>query len=231
MDYHQGGRYMNLTIPLTDTKVDTNGVADKLDDVRKALSNEADQLADVAAQISKDVGKQASGAASHASSNAGSFIDQIWRSAGDLASSIAASGRRSASDLGRDVQTLGEDLRKVRITTEPKNTGPDLKPAIALLGGVTSGLALMYFLDPDRGRRRRALLRDQLTKWTRLGRERAAGTAKDFRNRTVGVMHEAQRAVMRDETPSDAITGFSTETTSEQPTSPWSSEESRVGVS
>lgn len=225
---------MKLTIPLIDNEVDThtvtNGVADKIDDVRKLLSNEADQLAVVASQVGKDVGAQASQAASQASTNAGGFIDQIWRSAGQLANSIAAGGRRSASDLGRDVQTIGDDLRKVRLTTEPRKTGPDLMPAIALLGGVTTGLALMYFLDPDRGRRRRALLRDQLTRWTRIGRERASDTAKDFRDRTVGVMHEAQKAVRGDEAPSDAITGTNLESTADVPTSSWSTEESRIGV-
>jgi hypothetical protein len=217
---------MKLTIPMTDTAIDTNGVAEKLDDVRKALGDEADQLADVASQIGKDVGKQAS----QATTNAGGLIDQIWRSAGGLASAIAASSRRSAQDLGRDVQSLGDDLRKVRITTEPKKTGPDLMPAIALLGGLTTGLAVMYFLDPDRGRRRRALLRDRLTKWTRTGRERAADTAKDFRNRTVGVMNEAQKAVRGNGAPADAITGPDLESDSDASTGAWPQEEARVGI-
>jgi len=38
------------------------------------------------------------------------------------------------------------------------------------------GAAAMYLFDPDQGRRRRALLRDQLTHAQRLIGERASGT-------------------------------------------------------
>jgi hypothetical protein len=95
------------------------------------------------------------------------------------------------------LQQLGGEIRKVRITREPplSSRGPDPRPGIALLAGFGGGLALMYFYDPEEGRRRRALLRDKLTKWTRIGRQTAEGTAKDVRNRTVGVMHEARKAV------------------------------------
>ncbi len=82
-----------------------------------------------------------------------------------------------------------------RLSRLPAQRGPDVRPGIALLAGFGGGLALMFFYDPDEGRRRRALLRDQLTKWTRIGRRKAEVTAKDVRNRTVGVMHEAQKAV------------------------------------
>jgi hypothetical protein len=38
------------------------------------------------------------------------------------------------------------------------------------------GAAAMYLMDPDQGRRRRALARDQITKARRVIRERASGT-------------------------------------------------------
>lgn len=39
------------------------------------------------------------------------------------------------------------------------------------------GAAAMYLLDPDQGRRRRALARDKMTKARRAIHERASGTA------------------------------------------------------
>src|SRR2546423_226207 len=60
-----------------------------------------------------------------------------------------------------------------------------------LLGGMAAGAALMYLFDPERGRRRRSLLSDQLTsKANRLG-ETAGKKARHLRNRAQGLAHEA----------------------------------------
>src|SRR5512132_1789708 len=59
-----------------------------------------------------------------------------------------------------------------------------------LLGGIGAGVLLMYLLDPNRGRGRRAKLKDQLTsKARRLARE-AESKARDLRNRAQGLLHE-----------------------------------------
>jgi hypothetical protein len=42
------------------------------------------------------------------------------------------------------------------------------------------GALTMYLLDPDQGRRRRALLRDRFTHAKRVVSERASGTARDL---------------------------------------------------
>ena len=57
------------------------------------------------------------------------------------------------------------------------------------------GALTMYLFDPQQGRRRRALMRDQWTHAKRVVRERATGTARDLSNRTYGVAAEARRAV------------------------------------
>ena len=60
-----------------------------------------------------------------------------------------------------------------------------------LLVGVGIGAALMYILDPERGRSRRARLSDQaMSKINRLG-DAAASQARDLRNRAQGLVHEA----------------------------------------
>jgi hypothetical protein len=64
-----------------------------------------------------------------------------------------------------------------------------------LLCGMAAGAALMYFLDPDRGGRRRALLRDKAVGLSNDLGEAATGAARDLRNRAQGVVAEASGAL------------------------------------
>jgi hypothetical protein len=57
------------------------------------------------------------------------------------------------------------------------------------------GALAMYLLDPQQGRRRRALLQDQLTHARTGLRKRAAGTARDLSNRAHGMAAEARSAI------------------------------------
>ena len=75
---------------------------------------------------------------------------------------------------------------------------------LSLLTGFAIGAALMYAFDPSRGRRRRALVRDQ---FTRLGHRAGDGldaAARDLSNRAVGRVAEARRR-FRAEQPADDI--------------------------
>lgn len=103
---------------------------------------------------------------------------------------------------------------------------------VTLLGGFSAGIALMYFLDPEQGKRRRALFRDQLNKWLRIGSRTAAGTARNLRNRSAGVLHDTRAAAAGltgdagadDETSVYAPTGYNEDVSIAQasPTSePW----------
>jgi len=58
---------------------------------------------------------------------------------------------------------------------------------------VALGAALMYYADPDRGRRRRALLRDQVVHATRKLREARGVVTRDFAGRAVGLWTEITR--------------------------------------
>jgi hypothetical protein len=55
-----------------------------------------------------------------------------------------------------------------------------------LLAGAGAGALLVFMLDPARGARRRALVRDKLVWATRKTRDGADATARDLRNRTAG---------------------------------------------
>ncbi|HKY31496.1 MAG TPA: BON domain-containing protein [Candidatus Polarisedimenticolia bacterium] len=62
-----------------------------------------------------------------------------------------------------------------------------MKKSMVLCGGLGAGAAMMYLLDPDVGRRRRARLRDQFFHSRRLLREAGYTTGRDIRNRAVGI--------------------------------------------
>ena len=66
---------------------------------------------------------------------------------------------------------------------------------IAFLAGVGTGAALMYFLDPDRGGRRRALIRDKAVGLTNDARQALNATSQDLSNRAYGVYAETSKAV------------------------------------
>jgi uncharacterized membrane protein len=73
-----------------------------------------------------------------------------------------------------------------------------------IVGALLVGLGLGYLLDPDRGARRRALMRDRAT---RAGHRLADGldaAARDLRNRAGGAAAEA-RARLREEEVDDVI--------------------------
>jgi hypothetical protein len=58
----------------------------------------------------------------------------------------------------------------------------------ALLTGVGLGAALAFILDPDRGARRRALVRDKAVRGTHVTGEALNATARDLANRSRGIV-------------------------------------------
>lgn len=76
---------------------------------------------------------------------------------------------------------------------------------LRLLFGIGAGAALMYFLDPDRGERRRAMARDKAIGLSNDARDRISGAAQDLSNRATGMLHEARKAVSGDAGTADPM--------------------------
>jgi uncharacterized membrane protein len=68
-----------------------------------------------------------------------------------------------------------------------------------LIGGIILGAGGMYLLDPDRGTRRRSLLRDQLVHAGSKLEDGLAATARDTRNRAVGAAADLRSRFQHDE--------------------------------
>ena len=65
----------------------------------------------------------------------------------------------------------------------------------SFLCGAALGAAVMYFLDPQGGRRRRAVVRDKAVSYANQVGDYADKTARDLGNRATGLTHEARKAV------------------------------------
>jgi osmotically-inducible protein OsmY len=75
----------------------------------------------------------------------------------------------------------------------------------AALVGVGVGAALMYFFDPDRGRRRRALVRDKVEAAGDKVEMYAGKMSRDIRNRAYGVVAETKALFKHDEVTDDVL--------------------------
>ena len=74
-----------------------------------------------------------------------------------------------------------------------RKEGEGLAKGLLLLGGIGIGAGLMYMLDPDKGRRRRALVRDQLTSASNSASKALGRTSRDLSNRAQGAVAEARK--------------------------------------
>jgi hypothetical protein len=84
--------------------------------------------------------------------------------------------------------------RQSKIHGEPERA---LKIGLGFIGAAGAGAALMYFLDPRWGRRRRVLARDQMNRIRHQTADAVGATSRDLRNRAYGIMAETRNLVSR----------------------------------
>lgn len=76
---------------------------------------------------------------------------------------------------------------------------------LEVLAAVGAGVAVMYFLDPNRGARRRALVTDKVTSAANQLPDTLDVTMRDFSNRAYGFWAETKKAFMSEEEASDRV--------------------------
>src|SRR6266487_3043724 len=79
-----------------------------------------------------------------------------------------------------------------------------MNKALTFGAGIGIGTGVMYLLDPDRGKRRRARLRDKFASATRKTGEGVEVTARDLSNRARGIVTSIQSKFTSGETD-DAV--------------------------
>jgi uncharacterized membrane protein len=80
-----------------------------------------------------------------------------------------------------------------------------IRRGAGILGGIGAGAGLMFLLDPDRGRRRRAMVRDEMTKTLHqagLGLDKGM---RDLNNRVSGRISEAMSSLMPGEVTDEVL--------------------------
>jgi uncharacterized membrane protein len=77
----------------------------------------------------------------------------------------------------------------------------------SVLGAFGAGMALMYFLDPGRGARRRALVRDKVVRLLRKTEDAAETTGRDLRNRVRGLAVEFRGRFGQEDVDDDVLVG------------------------
>src|ERR1041385_2760730 len=80
-----------------------------------------------------------------------------------------------------------------------------MNKGVALIGGAGLGAALMYLFDPDRGKRRRALIRDKVEAAGNKLSDKADKMQRDLRNRAYGVVAETKSIFRHDEVPDNVL--------------------------
>ena len=172
-----------------------------------SLRQRAQHEMDKVGQAADDAGTQVSNI-QLPSIDIGGTIDSARRIIGDARKTLSESGdqiahgaqqvAQGAQQTAQRVGQVGQDLRG-RVDNvkalELRRKRRDPWPGVALVMGVAGGVAAMFLFDPQDGKRRRALLRDKLGKWSRAASDTAHGRAKDLRNRSQGLIHETRKAI------------------------------------
>jgi len=76
---------------------------------------------------------------------------------------------------------------------------------LGFMAGIGAGAATMYFLDPDRGARRRALFGDKVTSASRKMTRAVEVTKRDLSNRGYGMLMEARHLFSHEDVPDDVL--------------------------
>lgn len=71
--------------------------------------------------------------------------------------------------------------------------------------GALVGAGFMYLLDPERGKRRRALIRDKAVRFRHDTTDALNATVKDVRNRSQGLVARARRTFVSQKVSDDTI--------------------------
>lgn len=123
----------------------------------------------------------------------------------DAAKAAGEAGRTVGDTVGEAGRIVGERLDAARgglgsmggrlqvadridaFRNPHRSQGPTAATGgLALLGGLSTGMALMYFLDPEKGADRRRVLVQRISSFGSMVSERAGSTAQDLRDRGNG---------------------------------------------
>jgi len=173
-------------------------------------ASQARDLGQQAAARASKAGRDAASAAGDTyddyqdgASRIGAKLGQMGRQVADrargLVDSAGESGQSAASSAG---DWLGRTVNRARGVSEPSS--PILPITLTGIGCIGLGVGLMYLLDPNRGRARRAYLVDQVTGVVTQTGKAFRSTGRHLRNQMRGVSAQTRT---RFSGPADYVPG------------------------
>ena len=125
---------------------------------------------------------------------------------------LAMLRNRASRDVGGRTRRLLTEARgrlgnleipQRRFSPPPRQSGTSF--SMFLLGCVGLSTALVYFLDPAQGKRRRALVRDKGTSYWRQTNRAIGSTSRHVGNRARGFVTETRARLQHEEIPEDGV--------------------------
>jgi hypothetical protein len=80
-----------------------------------------------------------------------------------------------------------------------------MNKTMAVIGALGAGAGLMYLFDPDRGKRRRAEVRNKVRHVANRANDAIGKTSRDFANRVSGIVAEAETLFTSGEAPDEVL--------------------------
>src|SRR2546423_9072679 len=122
-----------------------------------------------------------------------------FRTEADAGSVLECAGSRRKFSMGifRERTSRRKASAKARARQGAKMRDRTQAVLAKSLGAVGVGAALMFFLDPDRGNRRRALLRDKAMRLAKNSGASFRKATRDLGNRATGILAETRSRVIR----------------------------------
>ncbi len=96
-------------------------------------------------------------------------------------------------------------MRRSRSQTRFAAEPAALKISLGIISAAGAGAVLMYFLDPQRGRRRRVLARDKLNRIKHRTSGAVGATSRDLRNRAYGIIAGTKNLVSRQQVSDEVL--------------------------
>lgn len=96
-------------------------------------------------------------------------------------------------------------LRARRPLRQPEHEPQKMNGSVLFLSGAGLGAGLVYFFDPVRGRRHRALARDKINRLYHTAPDFASKAGKDLSNRARGIVAETRSALTQEPVPDEIL--------------------------
>jgi len=186
LDPDQGGRRRQSIAKSAETAVSGTG---------DAVSSHLHRAVDAAREAAEKVTQYAEDTVDQFTDRIAPTVNEANRQA-KIASNRAQAMKNDWSDRANSLYTDAKKAAMRRAGVQESHPIEELLGhTVGALGVAAAGAGVMYFLDPAKGRARRAWAADKAFSWTRRAGKSARGYGRHLGNQLQGVTHDLKQAV------------------------------------